>query len=374
MIPFLYTQDYHGSGDEYRIGALPSWIDCQITEELNGEFTLEGTLPAGALNVDELDIDRIIVANVSPERPGIIEIGEYASSYNVMQPFRIRKLSKPAENVVQVTAHHVSYQLTENIIRPFSTAYSSVQTVFNTYLNASGTLTGYVAPSIGGFNFLSDVTSLDPIQITHDQPKSVRAFLGGDGGVQPLFGGEFDFDGWTVMLRDHRGTDRDVKIAYAQNLERLEYEMNADGLVTGYLGWWDGTGGYKQYVAYCDNYASFAYARVEPVDFSSEFDSRPSDADLQAATEAYRDAQNRNQLPTSITVTAVPDVLQNVFLGDSLTVLHPEYKLQQAAKVVKTVFDPIYERYNSVTIGTIQKGITDTIAMMLRGEIHELFG
>ena len=374
MIPFLYTKDYHGSGGEYRIGALPSWIDCQITEELNGEFTLEGTLPAGALNVDELDIDRIIVAKVSPERPGIIEIGEYTSSYNVMQPFRIRTLTKPAESVVKVAAHHVSYQLTENIIRPFSTAYSSVQTVFNTYLNASGTLNGYVAPSIGGFNFLSDVTSLGPIQITHDQPKSVRAFLGGENGVQPLFGGEFDFDGWTVMLREHRGTDRDVKIAYAQNLERLEYELNADGLVTGYLGWWDGTGGYKQYVAYCDNYASFAYARVVPVDFSNEFETRPSDADLQAATEAYRDAQNRNQLPTSITVTAVPDVLQNVFLGDSLTVLHPEYKLQQAAKVVKTVYDPIHERYKAVTIGTIQKGITDTIAMMLRGETYELFG
>ena len=145
--------------------------------------------------------------------------------------------------------------------------------------------------------------------------------------------------------------------------------------MTGYLGWWDGTGGYKQYVAYCDNYDSFAYARVEPVDFSSEFDSRPSDADLQAATEAYRDAQNSNQLPTSITVTAVPDVLQNVFLGDPLTVLHPEYKLQQAAKVVKTVYDPIHERYKAVTIGTIQKGITDTIAMMLRGETYyELFG
>lgn len=377
MTPYLYKQDYHGHGDEDRIGPLPSWIDCQVTEERNGEFYLEGTLPVGGRNVDELAIDRIIMCASCPPRPASGVSGDPFQAYHPLQPFRIRKVTKPAENVVQVTAHHVSYQLTENIVQPFNLNYSSVQTFFNNLLNYSGSLTGYVIPAIPGFVFISDIESANAIQINHNDPTSVRALLGGEGGIQDLFGGEFDWNGWEVYLRDDggyspRGRPTDIEIKYAKNMASLEFETNADGLITGYYGYYKGPP-FKCCALYKDGAGTFAYERIAAVDLSSEFESTPTDQELEDALQTYMDTQHDDTLPTSITVTAVPDVLQNIFLCDQITVIHPEFKIKQTMKVVRTVYDPIRERYTAVTIGEIPNDITDTIAVLWRDTKNELF-
>lgn len=372
MIPYLYKQQYLGTGSEFRIGSLPSWIECKVTEELNGEFYLEGTLPVGGKNVDELMVDRIIMCAPAPPRPPSGISGD-PFSYRDVQPFRIRSIKKPPDSdVVQVTAFHVSYQLTENFVEPASFNYASVQTLFNALLNSSGTLTDYVVPSIGLFHFVSDITLANAKQVTHETPVSVRNFLGGDGGVQSLFGGFFDWNGWEVYLRSEyglspRGRPTDIVIAYSKNMESLEFETTVEGLVTGYYGYYKKDYDYVCAVCYVSNSTDYPYQRIEVVDLTNQFESAPTEQALLAALEDYRDEQQPSgaQIPTSITVTAVPDVLQNVFLCDQVTVLHPDYNIKNVSRVVKTVYDPIRERYDAITIGQVQTGITDTIAKMI---------
>lgn len=356
MIPYLYKKSYHGTGNQ--IGALPYWIELTVTEERNGEFFLEGSLPVGALNVEALEIDRIITASPAP---GIEP-----------QPFRIRELSKPRDaEEVHVRAQHVSYQLTENFVKPtFGMASASAQDILNYALNYSGSLTNHVVPAlVGSFQFESDIVKSAAVDIGMMEPVSVRGFLGGENGSMiAKFGGELQWDGWTVRLLQARGTVRDVSIAYAKNMESLEYSTDANSLITGFYGWWrDSENAFFTDTLYMlPSASSYAYGRIQVVDLSNDLTppagrNTPTDDQMEAAITAYANARDTDHLTTSITVTAIPDELNGVYLCDTVTVIHPGYQLKQPAKIVKTVFNPIAERYTSLTIGTIKKSITDTI-------------
>lgn len=375
MTPYLYEKAYHGIGNDYRIGQLPAWIECRVTEERNGEFFLEGTLPVGGLNVDQLAIDRIIMAAPSPPRPPI-EAGVF-TAYVEVQPFRIRRLYKDAGGeAVHVVAHHVAYQLSENIVKPtFSRAYADIQDFLDEGFNQSGAGTGFVVPDLNlAWNFVTDIELLNAIQIDHDQPVSVRAWIGGEGGLLELLTGkvdsdnrvlptpEVDWNGWTIQIKKDRGSVKDIAVAYRYNMERLAYDTDATGLITGYYGWWR-KGTFADAVVYSSNVSDYAYPRVQAVDLSNEFETQPTTAQLEAILDTYTDLANK--IPTSITVNAVPDKLQGVFLCDSITVIHPVYQIKRSAKIVRTVYDPIHERYESITIGEIQAGITDTISRIL---------
>ena len=374
MTPFLYEKTYHGTGNTDRIGAL-TFIECQVTEERNGEFTLEGTLPAGALNVDQLAVDRIIEAAAGPKRPG--DTSGVFNTYLPTQPFRIRRIWKESDDIIHVEAPHVTYQFTENIIKPTASIQDEdIQYIFNLLLNQSGSMTGYVVPSLNSaYHFVSDIVMLEPVYPNHDAPVSVRAWLGGDEGLISLLDGkpdennaiihpEIDWNGWTVQLKKQRGTVKDVFVTYGQNMESMQYDENANGLVTAYYGWWR-KNTFTDCIIYATNKDDFGYIRTEAVDLSNEFETEPSQTEMANWLGAYASDKNANHIPTTITVTAVPDALQNVFLCDTITVVHPVYKIKHPAKVVKTVYDPIRERYTAVTIGEIETGITDTIARML---------
>ena len=377
MIPYLYKQTYHGTGNEDRIGPLPAWIECKVTEERNGEFFLEGTLPVGGRNTEELAVDRIIMAASAPPKSG---------GYLPMQPFRIRTVEK-GNDVIAVTAFHVTYQLTENIIKPTASIQDeSIQYIFDQLLNQSGSLSGFIVPPLNSaFHFVSDITLEDPIYPSHDSPVSVRAWLGGDDGLISMITGkisdqgevlpepEIEWNGWTISLKKHRGAVLDLSVAYARNMDTMDYSVNAFGLVTGYYGWWRG-GTFTDCIVYEANSSDFAYVRVVSVDLSSEFETEPTQAQMEEYLEAYAEKLAANHLPTSITVTAVPDALQGVFLCDTITIIHPELKVKQTAKVVKTVYDVIRDRYDSITIGDIRPAITDTIAKMIRAEYPRFTG
>lgn len=368
MIPVLYEKDEHRFST-HGLGSLPSWKELTVTEERAdadfGEFVLEGIVPIGSQNADQIAEERIICAAAAP----------YRSYYNPVQPFRIRRVVKEGRDL-HIFAQHVSYELRENIVKPTaSMRFADLQYILDTVLNQSGSGTGFVVPPINGrFVFESDIVAPAPVQIDESQPLSVRAWLLD---VQALFGGEFDWNGYAVQLKAARGANRGVEITYGVNLGGCEYTTDTEGLVTGYYGWWrdSQSGAFTDAIVYKANAADYAYTRVAPVDLSSELEPAegqliPTAAAMEAALTAYADGQHANFIPQSITFTAVPEALQGVWLCDTVTVLHPVFQLKAESKIVKTVYDPIRERYTAVTIGEIQRSVTDTLAAMLQGRIN----
>ena len=366
MIPILYDREYY-PGNFVQIGKLPGWRELTVTEERNGEFVLEGDLKVGSLNADRVGVEMVIRCAVAPVR----------ADYGELQPFRIQSVTKPPDSdELHIVANHISYQLREYLVSPsFSYRDTSVQDILDELNNPSYS---YITPVQGLFGFHSSIETANPIQPEPDEFISVRAWLNGDENSlfeclkREGYDAEADFDGFDVRIKAPRGGASDKVVAYGRNMMTLNFTTDAAGLITGYVGWGRWNGIYKSTpVAYRGDYGNFAYQRIQAIDLSNEFETLPTDQELWTAITDYATAQGDAVLPTSITVTAVPDSLQDVHLCDTVTVIHPGYDLSNLSKVVKTVYDPLRERYESLTIGEIQTGITDTIARMLAGGNYE---
>ena len=105
MIPILYNANatvYTTNG----IGRLAEATECICTEERNGQYELEMSYPVDGRLFDEIQHSRIIV----------IEPAQGES----LQAFRIYDISKPMDGVITVNAQHISYQLNNIPVAPYS--------------------------------------------------------------------------------------------------------------------------------------------------------------------------------------------------------------------------------------------------------------
>ena len=356
MIPVLYEKDATRFSN-FGLGFLPAWVrdSVEVVEERNGEYYLQGELPVGGLHADLLAIDRIIYCAPGPGKPP--------------QPFRIQEIAKEkGSDTLKVYAPHVSYQLTQTAILPVSGGNPPKYATAQAAIDA---LWRDCRPSMTGvFTAESDITLSSAKPIEFENPISLRAAIGGtEGSLIDVFGGELEWDHWTVRLLASRGRVTNKKIRYRANMDGLSFETDARSLVTAYIGYvkYDGATVFGN-IVYLDGSSDFAYPRMESIDLTDQFkDSEylPTSSQIEAATRAA--ISGGAKLRTSIEVTAVPEELQDVELCDTVTVVHPGYALNQQAKVVKTVYDPIDERFKSITIGEIHKTITATIADLIRG-------
>ena len=368
VIPVLYDKgerDFTTLG----LGFLPDWIagSLQIVEERNGEYYLEGDLPADGLNVDFLGIDKIIYAITAPGADP--------------QPFRIQEMTKPEDgHVIHVMAPHISYQLSQSVLKPVKFTIDAGTDIEDII----GVIWLYGIPSIYSllgqkfFYFESDVTAGSTVTFdtrTDNRYVTIREALSGmQGSLVDLVGGELEWDKWTVKLHASRGSNTGKVIQYGRNLASMSYDTNALEMVTAYVGYCINTEGNRvdSALVRTADASNYAYPRVQVIDLTEHFQSiagegqpvNPTVNDVQAATEAYAAAHPGN-LQTVITVEAVPEELQDLRLCDTVKVVHPGISIQQTAKVVKTTFDPIRERFTSFTIGQIAVSVTDTIAQLL---------
>jgi phage-related protein len=117
----------------------------------------------------------------------------------------------------------------------------------------------------------------------------------------------------------------------------------------------------------------FAFERTIIVDASSDYQTAPSKAQLNSYAQSYarRNAVN----PTvSVKVNFVPVWqteeykeyidFEQVNLCDYVTIVYPPLNLELKAQVVKTVYNVLLDRYDSLEISTIKKSLANTIFAM----------
>ena len=192
QIPLIYEATKTAL-DGYALGSLPDCLDCKVTEERNGEFFVELKYPAYGMNADLLTVGRLLAI-----RPNM---------YDNTQAFRIVTIRKDISGEMEVTAYHVSYDLAQVIVLPFTAA------------NVADALAGLASHSVpaSSFTFSTDKTTTGVFSVT--QPTPLRALLGGmAGSILDVYGGEFRFDNWSVSLLNSRGSKKNVQVAYGKNL------------------------------------------------------------------------------------------------------------------------------------------------------------
>lgn len=330
------------------LGVLTDAISCTVTEERNGAFELTMQYPDTGIHFDEITDRCIIYAIPSP--------------YRAPQPFRIYRITRPMDGIIMVYAQHITYDLSGVPLNPF-TAINAPDALSKLSLNAA-----VDSP----FTFWTDKATVASFAVS--TPSSTRSVLGGSSGsILDVYGGEYEWDGFTVRLYGHRGYDNGAVISYGKNLTDIEQDRNISNVATGIYPYWTNADGA---LVTCDPKiinapGTYDFTRVVPVNFSNDFEAQPTSAQLQARAEKYVE-DNKIGIPkTSITASFVqleqfPEyedlaLLEKCDLCDTVTIRYPQLGVEAKAEIVKIETDVLLERYNSVEIGDVRTNIADTI-------------
>lgn len=333
------------------LGTLSEAISCKVTEERNGSYELEMVYPQSGKRFKELLLNRIIKA-----------VPAYRKD---PEPFRIYYISKPFNGKVTVKAEHISYQLSYIPVRPF-TANSVVEAMEN--------LKQYSAED-NPFTFWTSKET--KAKMSFDVPRSCRALLGGtSGSILDTYLGEYEFNGYTVKLHDHRGVDKGVTIRYGKNLTDIKQEESIAKTITGICPYWksEETGDVvtlPETTISSDKANNFPYKRTVPHDFTASFEEKPTEAQLREKAQAYVRQTGFGVPDVSIDVSFVmlsqfegyKDIalLEAVNLCDTVSVYFEPLEISAKAKVIKTVYNVLNDTYNSITLGSAKNSLTKVI-------------
>lgn len=338
MKPILYAsteREFATNG----IGILSDAASCVVTEERNGSYELEMQYPVMGLHYASITYRSLILAKSKPD-------GE-------PQPFRVYRITRPLGGLVTIYARHISYDLSGVVVPPFSA--TGVEGVFDA-------IQAKAIPQDSGFTFWTDKTSTSGVATT--VPNSVRSLLGGiRGSILDVFGGEYEFDRFTVKLWRRRGKDRGVTIRYGKNLTALEQDANCASVYTAVYPYWtseDVTVDLPEKIVEAPG--TYDFVRILPLDLTTVFDGQPTPDQLRTSAQYYIADNNVGVPRVSLNLSYAQLDGEKVDLCDTLTVTFAEMGVNTTAKVIKTVFDALQDRYSSVEIGDMRASISETIA------------
>lgn len=354
MTPILFAESattFTSNG----IGRLADAITCRVEEERNGQYELFMEYPIDGQHYADIVNRAIIVAKPCIDAS--------------LQPFRIYEISKPMLGRITVYARHISYDLGKNTTMPFTISASTAA--------CNNTLQGLKSHAVEScpFSFWTDITTIAPyMQVV---PSTIRERLGGvEGSVLDIFGGEYEWDGFTVKLHDHRGTDSGVVLRYGKNITDIAQDEIISETVTGIVPYWtdldEGTIVTLPEKAVYSQYASrYSQKLTVPMDFSDDFDEAPTVSELRTAAQVIVQKHDVGVPEVSIKVKFVnladteeyKDIqsLQTVHLCDEVTVQFEPLGISTKAKIAAYEWDVLKEKYNSVTIGTIGRSLAMTL-------------
>lgn len=354
MIPILFSENSN-TFTTNGIGRLSDVISCVVTEERNGQFELAMVYPADGKHFEDITLRALIVADASPEQ--------------TKQPFRIYKISKPINGKVTINAQHISYDLSKNVSMPFSVSASS--SACANALNGLKTNAVETCP----FTFSTNVTTV--ASFAQLAPATIRQMMGGvEGSVLDQFGGEYKFDKFAVSLLVSRGTTKNIPLRYGKNITDIKQEENIANTITGIVPFWsDSEGGdmvtLPEKVLHSSNAGSYSSYLTIPVDFSSDFEEKPIESQLRTHGQAYINKYGIGIPKVSIDVSFVnlPDTeeykgllnLLQLELCDTIPVEFSKLGISASAKVVKTEYNTLKNRYNKITVGEVGTTLATTI-------------
>lgn len=312
--------------DTIGLGALVPG-SCIVTEELNGAYELELKHPYD----DGGKWKRI-------ERGRIL----YASTPRGMQPFRIYYV-KPTMKEISVNARHIFYDLLDNQCEPIS--HSGTAGAALTALQAAF---AYPMP----FSFDTDISltgtlttgRMNPVQALLSDDEEATSFVKG-------YGGELLRDGFRVSVKAALGQDRGVSIRYGKNLVGLEVTEDESEVKTRIICY--GKNGSATLES--PHLGDYIYPKIYTLEDENKTLSEVQ-AEAQKLLDEGCDIPSINIKVDFVALEKTVEyrdyaVLEEVFLGDMVTVINTRMGFQKQAKVISYEWDCLLEQYNDVELG-----------------------
>ena len=347
MTPILYPST-ETQFDSNGIGVMADAVSCKVTEELNGGYELVMQYPIDGIHYGEIQQRCILYCDANTGNK---------------QPFRVYRITKPHKGIVTIYAAHISYDLSGIPVKPFTAG------------SAAGAITALEtgAAVASPFTFWTDKTNVGNLTVA--TPLSSRFVLGGgDNSIINVYGGELEYDRYTVRLHNERGIDRGVSVRYGKNLTSLEQDENNANVYTGvYPYYTDGDGNLTQLdELIVPAPGTYDYEKILPLDLSAEFEDTPTQAQLKAEAESYIEHNNIGIPEISLVLSFAQldqteeykdkALLERVYLGDTVSVEFAALGVSAKAKCCKTVYNVLLDRYDTIELGDARRNISDTIA------------
>lgn len=374
--PILYTK-FEENFDNNGIGVLTDCVSCYVTEELNGEYEAEFQYPINGVYYSQIVEGCFIKCKPNDTAEP--------------QIFKIYRSTKPIRGVLKFYCEHISYQLSGFPIDSFQQSSS-----------LNGLLQGVLSASLVEHNFtgISHKNTTGKIDL---KAVSVRAALGGTkGSLLDKYGGEYEFDNFSVILHDRRGSDNGVKIKYGKNLTDLTQNRDISAMYSGvypfarYTKTPDGltfdevteevTVTLSEKIIYSQNSSQFKTQNILIKDFTEYFieqalenendnsfgdNSEITEAQLREAVNDWIASNDFGNPKVSINLSYEDlskseeykgkPVFDSVNLGDTVSVECGDLGVSVTARVAKTKYDVLRGRFDAITVGSVRPTIADTI-------------
>lgn len=353
MIPILYEPNetaFTSNG----ICRLRDCISCVVTEGRNDVYEVDFSYPVTGANYDKITLGRII--------------GVTHDDSKDIQPFDIISYEKPIDGVVTFHGVHISYRQSKMTVKTVK-GVDDLATALAQIKN--------VAIPENPFEYETDMHSTGYCGCFDYTPRSVRQILGGvEGSILDTYGGEYEWDKFTVRLLSARGVKRDFTIRYGVNLVDYNEETDYSNSYTSVIPFWKGqddSGNEVIVIGDVIEARGEPYNGIEacvPLDLSERFESKPSKASLESVANGLVVRKNPFLPAQSISVDFISlrdtneyaqfEKLMECHLCDIINVAF-EDKVN-SYKIVKTVYDVLSDRYNSLELGDLETSLADLMS------------
>lgn len=358
MIPILYDAAetaYTTQG----LGRLPDAISCLVEEERNGAYTLTMRYPVTGLHYDVIELNKQIMA-----------VPAYGKA---PEPFRVMRITKPLDGVVTVEANHISYDLKKITIGPFTAS------------SCAGAFTAMQSAALDPLPYTFWTNKDVAADYRSKKPAAVRSLLGGESNsFLDVFGtGEYEFTRRQVKLWLHRGSDKGVSIRYGKNLTDIEAVVENEDAFASVVPFWQSVDGDQVVIGTkitSGHESDFPGAATVPLDLSESFEEAPTVAQLNAKATAYLTNNSPWEIDNNLTISFVSlsdteeyknmASLQAVNLCDTVHVVHPGLGVSVSAKVIRTRYDVLTERYDEIELGKPRTSLKQAIAPVTKTELE----
>jgi hypothetical protein len=200
-----------------------------------------------------------------------------------------------------------------------------------------------------------------------------------EGSVLDAYGGEYEWDRWTVKLWAYRGEMKNFTIRYGVNLVDYEEELDYSDTYNAVVPFWKGQDGNGNDITITGDMVEVSYptfngtTRCIPLDVTDKFETQPTKADVEAQGLSYINA-NQTYLPVQnikVDFVRITDSgeyqqfanLQKCKLCDTIRVIFSRYSMEGTFKIVRTEYDVLQERYTVMELGTLSTTLAEALGI-----------
>lgn len=370
MIPILFdnTKDLssaNNSGVMHALGrgALTECISCTVTQSIDGQDEAQIVYPISGRLYDQLVLGCVV--------------GLYREPGQDIQLYVVYKINLGLDGTATLLAYHVSYAIKFAPVRSGSWSFAGLQTEVRAVI-----LPGQIQSADDVYQHNNFTLTLDgvtwPSGFSIATPASLNTVISM---VIEQTGCVMEYDNFNIIFHASRGADNGVTVRYGGNLTDAQQEYDTGEGFNAVLPYWVNSSSGAVYPASMDQFiVSQALPtgqsrfpgqylqKIAPLDLSGEFETRPTTSELTDAAEAWLEDNAPWEPFNSMTINFVPfdpdananqAAAQNLRLYDYVRVVISPTDTDVTARVVKTVYNVLLDRYDSIEVGQPQTTLSD---------------